>query len=260
MTGYFSKVLATLFFAIVALTGLPATAQSNKVITIAADEWCPINCAPKSKDEGIGIDLARKVFEAQGYTVEYKIMPWADALKQVRTGKITAVVGASRSDEKSLIFPDNAILEIHDGFYTRSGSSWRYQGVHTLKNKRIGIIEDYGYGEVVSDFIKKNQYSAGALHIAKGKTPLQDNIKQLLEAKIDVLVESRVVMDYTLKTSDLSDKIISAGSVPQDFVYLAFSPALPQSKALAAQYDAAIRSMKSSGALKQMYGKYGLVP
>ncbi|MFO0388673.1 MAG: substrate-binding periplasmic protein [Alphaproteobacteria bacterium] len=257
MKGYFSKVLATLFFAFAAFS---ASAQPAKTITIAADEWCPINCAPNSKEEGIGIDLARKVFEPLGYKVEYKIMPWAEALKQVREGKVHAVVGASRSDDKTLIFPDNAITEIVDGFYVRAGSPWRYQGVHTLKNKRIGIIEDYGYGEIVTSFIKKNQYTAGALHIAKGKTPLQDNIKQLLDAKIDVLVESRIVMDYTLKTSNLSDKILLAGSVPQDHVYLAFSPALPQSKALAAQYDTAIRSMKTSGALKRMYGKYGLVP
>ena len=257
MNGFLSRVFATLFFSFFIFS---AQAQSSKTIIIGADEWCPINCTNTGKQQGIGIDLARKVFEPIGYKIEYQIIPWSEALKLVREGKINAVIGASRKDDKTLIFPDNPITEISDNFYVRTGSPWRYQGIHTLKNKRVGIIQDYGYGDVMTDFIAKNKFTADVLYTAQGKTPLKDNIEKLMDGKIDVLVESKIVMDYTLKNSNLAEKIIWAGSAPQDYVYLAFSPALPQSKTLAAQYDATIRSMKASGALKQMYSVYGLTP
>ena len=257
MNGYFGRVFATLFFGFFVFS---AHAQSNKTIVIAADEWCPINCAEENSQQGIGIELARKIFEPMGYKVEYKIMPWTEALKQVRAGQVTAVVGASKHDDKTLVFPDNAIKEVSDNFYVRSGSTWRYQGPHTLKNKRVGIIEDYGYGDVVRNFIAQNKFMADTIHTAKGKAPLKENIEKLIDGKIDILIESKVVMDYTFKDANIADKIVWAGSVPQDYVYLAFSPALPQSRQLAAQYDGAIRSMKTSGALKQMYAAYGLTP
>ncbi len=260
MNGWLYRVFVTLLFGFFAFANTAAQAQGNKTIVIAADEWCPINCASGGKQQGIGIDLARRIFEPLGYKVEYTIMPWTDALKQVRTGKIAAVVGASRKDDKRLIFPDNPLREVSDNFYVRAGSPWRYQGIHTLKNRRVGIIQDYGYGDVVSQFIEQNKFTADVLHIASGKNPLKDNIAKLIDGKIDVLIESKVVMDYTLKDSNLGDKIVWAGSAPQDNVYLAFSPALPQSRQFAALYDAAIRSMKTNGALKQVYAAYGLTP
>ncbi len=260
MTGYFGKSLFTAFLSIFICVAAPALAQGQKTIVIAADEWCPINCEANGKRQGVGIDLARAIFEPLGYKVNYTVMPWAEALKQVRAGKISAVVGASRTDSKSLIFPDNPISEVSDNFYIRTGSPWRYQGPHTLKNRRIGITQDYGYGDVMTRFIAQNKFTADVLYVAKGTTPLKDNIDRLLNGKIDILVESKVVMDYTIRNERLSDKIVWAGSAPQDYVYLAFSPALPQSKQLAAVYDAAIRSMKTNGRLKQFYASYGMTP
>jgi polar amino acid transport system substrate-binding protein len=51
---------------------VPALAQT---ITLAADEWPPFNTRLNNKGEGYLVDVARKVFEPQGYTVIYENMP-----------------------------------------------------------------------------------------------------------------------------------------------------------------------------------------
>ncbi len=68
------------------------------IITIAADSWCPINCTKPEKKLGVGIDLAKSIFEPLGYTIQYEVMGWSDALAKVRRGEVDAVVGASKFD------------------------------------------------------------------------------------------------------------------------------------------------------------------
>ncbi len=240
-----------------------ATAQGDSVITIAADSWCPINCARPESRLGVGIDLAKAVFEPLGFKIEYKIMPWSEALDKVRAGEIDAVIGASRYDDAKLIFPRYHIYDISDDFYVLKGNSWRFQGVHTLKGRKLGIIEDYGYGPAISEYIRNNKTKPELIQQATGDKALLDNIRKLQNREIDVIVETRPVMEYTISKIQpggrrLDDKIEWAGSSPQAPVFLAFSPSLAQSKTMAAQFDAGIKRLESEGKLEGFYRAYGL--
>lgn len=230
------------------------------ILTIAADEWCPINCNPDDKQLGVGIDLARQVFEPLGYQIKYVVMPWTEALEQVHAGKVDAVVGANYEEGPELVFPSEPIYKVGDDFYVLKGSSWRYQGPYTLSGRRVGVIEGYGYDDITQKFIETNKNIPGAVQFEHGSNALQANIGKLIAGKIDVVVESRPVMDYTLHIMGMEDKIIWAGGISQEAVYLAFSPALPQSKLRAQQYDAAIKALKAAGKLGVFYKAYGLKP
>ena len=252
---------AVTLFSLIALAVLASSSAiaAKKTIIIEADEWCPINCAPGNY-EGIGIDLARKVFEPMGYEIKYVIVPWTKALADVRSGEIYAVVGANRNDDNTLVFPDIPVTTITDDFFVRASSPWQYQGVHTLKNKRIGVIESYGYGDVVTSFLQQNRNTVHLIHTATGNNALMENVEKLVNGQLDIVVENRTVIEQALKNYEHKDKIKWAGGVPQAPVYLAFSPVLPESKQLAAYYDAAIRRMRRDGSLKTLYAKYGLTP
>ena len=257
----FSHVFSTALF-VLSFSSLPAVAaeQSQQTLTIEADEWCPINCNPSASQLGIGIDLAKKIFEPLGYRINYVVVPWTRALEDVRSGKADAVVGASRSDDARLVFPDNAITNISDDFYILKGSPWQYQGEFTLKDKHVGVIDGYGYGEVVTKYINAHKNIPGEIFISQGKDALNQNIEALINRKIDLIIESKVVMDYHLQKMNLDDKLVWAGGVPQAPVYVAFSPKLVQSARLKAQYDAGIRQLQASGALAGMYSSYQLRP
>lgn len=235
-----------------------APAQSKPVLTIAADSWCPINCQRPETKLGVGIDLAKAIFEPLGYDINYVIMPWSEALSKVRTGQVDAVIGASRADDATLIFPSQSILQSSDDFYISRGASWRFQGVHTLKGKKLGVIKDYGYGRDVLDYVHANESNRSLIQASEGDDALKTNIHKLLNHKIDVLVETRPVMDYMIATLRLDDKVEWAGGGAQLPVYLAFSPALPRSRQLADQFDAGMRRLASSGALEGFYSPYGL--
>lgn len=253
------KIFSYLVFGCVALGAAAVAAPvPGKILTVAADEWCPINCAPGSDRPGIGIELAKRAFEPLGYRVRYITMPWAEALAKARAGKVDAVVGANRNDDPTLIFPVNGISEMSDDFYVLRGNNWRYQGDYTLKGKRIGVVEGYGYGEVVRKAIDANNIIPGAIQAVSGNDALQRNLEKLRTRNIDVLIESKPVMDYNIKSMNLDDEIVWAGGVPQGKVYLAFSPALAQSKERAEQYDAAMRTLRAGKTLEAIYAPYGM--
>ncbi len=241
-------------------TAAMAQDTPSKTLTIEADEWCPINCAPGSGQEGVGIELARKIFEPLGYKVNYSIVPWTQALSDVRSGHVDAAVGAGPQDDSTLMFPSNAILNITDDFYVLNGNPWRYQGPYTLKDKRIGVITAYGYGPVVEQFISENKSRANVIYEASGNDALSDNIAKLRAGKIDILIESKPVMDYTLRKKGAEGQISWAGGIAQSPVYLAFSPGGSNSRFFSTQYDAGIKRLKASGELDTIYRNYALQP
>jgi len=240
-------------------SGVPAFADERPVITIAADNWCPINCAPPEAKLGVGIDLAKAIYEPLGFEIRYQVMPWSEALRKVRAGEIDAVVGADRTDDPTLVFPAKPIIGTSDDFYVLKGNAWKFQGVHTLKGKKLGMIKDYGYGTAVNEYVRSNPGSYDMIQQAGGGNALEENIRKLRAGKIDVLVETRPVMEYTMARLELGDEhIIRAGGVAETPVYLAFSPALSKSRMLADSFDNGIRRLRESGQLEAFYHNYGL--
>lgn len=238
----------------------PALAEEPspaKKITIAADAWCPINCDPADEHPGIGIELAKKIFEPLGYEINYVIVPWARALEDVRQGKIDAVVGANTSDDATLVFPKSPVAEVTDDFYIRTDTSFDFKDIGSLDGKRLGIIKDYGYDELLMAYVEANRKAPGLIQEVSGDTALDQNIKKLLAGRIDILVESGIVMNYKIHKESLGQQIRHAGSIPQGSVYLAFSPALPASAELAGKFDAGYEELKKAGILASINATYG---
>ncbi len=242
------------------LSSAPSAAgeDSQKVLTIAADIWCPINCAPDAKPEGIGIDLARQVFEPLGYEIRYVVMSWSRALEEVRAGRVDAVIGANKMDDPTLIFPKRPVYHIMDDFYVLAENPLVFETIESLAGQRIGVIHEYGYDEKTMRYLDKMRKIPDMVQEVGGDDALEQNIRKLLARHIDVVVETRAVMDYKLLQMKLEKKIRRVGSVPQGNVYLAFSPALSRSRDLARQFDRGVVRLQAEGTLAAMYKSYGL--
>ncbi len=256
--NHISKILICFLFFV--STAHAEEATMAKTITIAADVWCPINCDPADDNLGVGIDLAKRIFEPLGYKINYVILPWARALEDARQGKIDAVVGANTSDDPTLVFPSSPISSIDDGFFALAKSPIEYTGLDSLKKYKIGTIKDYGYSEAINAFLDEQRKTPGGVQEVSGETGLEQNIKKLQAGRIDVLIESTMIMSYSLKKMGLTNEIRQIGTVPQGYVYLAFSPAKEESKNLAKTFDEALAQLKASGALQVVYAYYNMSP
>jgi polar amino acid transport system substrate-binding protein len=230
-------------------------------ITLCADAWCPYNCEPGSDAPGYMIEIAAKVFGKAGHVVDYRQMPWTRALVEARSGKVNAVVGAGIGDTPDFIFPENSLGTMNNTFWIRKGDTWRFSGIDSLKKVRLGVIQDYDYSKLVTEYIRDNKDS-DQVQLLTTDTALEQNLKKLLAKRIDVIVEDENVLRNKAREMGVSDKIVQAGFcekvAERQKLYIAFSPTHQKSKEYAQLLSSGIATLRDSGELAAILVKYGL--
>jgi len=235
-----------------------STICHSSTVTIRADEWYPINGIPDSDKPGYMIEIAQMIMAEHGHTVEYRIMPWKRSVQQVRDGSFDCVVGAYKEDAPDFLFPDDAWGSIASSFYVKKGSDWLYKGMESIKSVKVGVIGGYAYSDTFDEYILESKGSS-MVQVINANNALEQNIKKMLKGRIDVVLESHLVMEAKLKTMGLSNEVAFAGElVAAEDMYIACSPARSTSKEYTKYFSEGIRKLRSSGKLKQILDKYGL--
>jgi polar amino acid transport system substrate-binding protein len=247
-----------LFVTMLCIT-LSATVARAETITLVADEWCPYNCAIDSDAPGIMVEIAKKAFEPEGITVDYKIIPWARAIETVRSGQYNALLGAAYGDAEGFIFPTTPQAMMRNSFYVKKGNSWSFKTMESLNTISLGVIASYSYGDEIDAYIARYSDTMPRIQIVTGEDAAQRNIDKLNAGRVDALIEASYVMEYHLKQRGMSDTIITAGMLPasmQDRLFIAFSPSHKDSKRYVAILNKAMERMKRTGELEAITRRY----
>jgi len=223
--------------------------NAAETITIAGDDWMPINGDPKSQTPGFAVEVMKEIFEPLGYKIEYQFMPWSQAVSLCRKGKIDALVGSDEIDSRNLIFPHNAIDSYSDTFYVLKTSKWRYRNLASLEKITLAYAVDYGYDRSLMFYINSKKMS-NKLYAFGGEKPLESMIKKMIAGKIDVIPENPAVMAWKLKERKLEDKIVIAGITESwNSIYIAFTKEKKSSKKYADIFDNGFIKLKTQAAL-----------
>jgi polar amino acid transport system substrate-binding protein len=235
--------------------------SSADTITIVADEWCPYNCVPGTSKPGYLIEIAETIFKKAGHRVDYKTMNWSRSIETTRKGKYTAIASAAKGDAPDFIFPEKEQGFSKYAFFVKKGNPWKYSGVDSLKKVKLGLIQDYDYGEEVNGYLEKNKDTSLAQY-ATGDDALERNINKAKLGRIDVILEDEAV--FLLKASEMgkTELFINAGydtgPVEENVIFVAFSPSNPKSKEYAKILSDGMDELRKSGTLKTILSKYGL--
>ena len=234
-------------------------AMAQETISVRGDLWAPFNGDPSSDKPGYAIEIMKAVFEPNGIKIDYQTIPWTSAMKGLQEGKFEAAVGASKEDCPDAIFPELEIADIRHGFFALPSSKWRFKGIDSLSQIKLGVIEGYTYGEDVDRYIASAKVS-GKVEAIVGDGVLEKNIKKLHVGRIDAVIEAPQVFSWTVKTMGLPENtFVNVGSLEKSQKnYIAFSPAKESSKKYAKMFDDGIRELRRNGKLKTILAKYGL--
>jgi len=229
-------------------------------IVIAADSWCPFNCLPDSTNPGYMIEIAQYVFAMHNIRIRYQVMPWTRAIELCRAGKISAIVGGYKSDAPDFIYPSNEQGEIGFSFFGLTTNQWRYQGIESLTKQTLGIAKGYAYTDELDDYIKHNHRNLLRLSVAHGDQPLKKNQLLLQKSLIDIVVETDPVFWYSSNQNNTKHLFTKLGTLQLTKpAYIAFSPALYESKKYAQILSKGTEDLRKSGKLSEILAKYGLV-
>jgi len=225
-------------------------------VTIRADQWYPMNGKPGSDKPGFMIEIAQWSLAQGGHTVDYKVMPWERAVDQTRKGSIDCVVGAYQADAPDLVFPEEAMGMDDSGFYVRKGETYTHS-MAAMKTQKLGIIGGYAYDDGPIDAYIAS--GSANVKVTKGNDALEKNIKKLAAGRVDLVIESPPVMDAKLAEMGMQDKIQLADTLNDpSALYVACSPAKPESKEYARLLTEGVKAMRANGELSKVMAKYGL--
>lgn len=246
------------YFLFIAVTFSLNTISAAETITLRTDAWCPYSCEPSAERQGILVDVARKIFEKAGYVVDYRELNWKRAIKEVRQGKYDGLVDAYETDAPDFIFPNEHIAISKMCFFVRPEKEWKYNGLESLRNVSLGVINGYSYGEILDRYIEINK-KTNSVQVSAGINVLKRNIMKLDKKRIDVVVEDHAVMGDFVQRNPNFENLKNAGCLPGEKVYIAFSPAKETSTVYADLIDAGIVAMRKNGELKVLFQSYGLI-
>lgn len=244
----------------VAAAAIPAapTGASRPVITLGADPWCPHNCMAGSEPEGYMLDIARDVFEAAGYQVEYLNVSWARALQMARDGLLDAVVGAFVTDAPDFVFPQEPQGRSEIAFYTPADSSWIYEGLGSLEGQTLLAINGYSYSEELDRYIARHNDEPTQVWMLSGPSPLNRAINLLDQRRADVYPEDVYVMTWAQKANPDIAPLRQGGVLHQDDTFIAFSPAKAESAELAELLSRGTARLRETGRMQAILADYGL--
>ena len=149
-----------------------------------------------------------------------------------RSARYLPVTGAARTDAEGFVFPETEQGIVVNEYFTRKDFGWKYTGVDSLKNVKVGIIKGYEYEDLLDAYFAEN-INTKAVYAASGENSLEDLIEKLLNGDIDIVIEDRQVFGYFFISTGLIEMLENcetAGPTGEpDQLYIAFSPAHPKS-------------------------------
>jgi polar amino acid transport system substrate-binding protein len=237
---------------------IPMPAGEDRQIVLVADPWCPHNCAVTAPEEGYMVDIAREALAMDGYTLKYRNVSWARALRMTRQGRVHGVVGAFRTDAPDFVFPEVAQGRASIGLYTHPDSDWRYDGIPSLGTQTLLAINGYSYTAELDAYIDDNQHNRERVWILSGPAPLERALNLLERQRGDLFAEDDYVMDWAIRNNPGVDRPRRAGQVGETLSYVAFSPALDNSAELARVLSDGTRKLIKNGRMAAILNSYGL--
>lgn len=228
-------------------------------ITLVADYWCPFNCEPGSESPGYLVEVAEKALGKAGHRVIYLTLPWSRAITDVRSGKYGGVLGAGTREVPDFVFPQRPLAMARHTFFTLPQSTWTYDTDASLGSIKLGVIDDYSYGDLNTRYIMPNRNDRKRLLILNGQNVLDRFLDMLEINRIDAFVEEEAVMAYFLRAQQPPVRALrKAGVAYREPIYIAFSPALTNARQYAQDLSDGLRLLRDSGELMLLAQKYGI--
>lgn len=230
-------------------------------IRIRADPWLPYSGGSEMNPAGYMVDMAKAIAEANGHTIQYRTMPWANALDVVRSGGADCVVGAYKFDAEGFEFPDVGWGLSGNVFWGLAEQKWRFDGVASLDSVKIGILEEYSYGDELDAYIEQHKADANRLEVvpAVGRGIVR-LLARLIGRRVDTIIEDRNVLAYALEQAKMEPgRVISLGETGEpEEVYIACTPADPRGRAYADLFGKGTAQLRASGKLAEILKNYNL--
>lgn len=222
------------------------------------DPWEPYQyLTPDNHVRGLDIDLITAIAKEAGCTIKFVQNDWMNLLKGIRAGSVDLLGGASKTASREEFAYFSASYR-HESFvlYVKSDKVEAYSDkslAQLIEEKfRLGVTEDYMYGDEVSDMQDNSALTSQIITV-----PITEvNYYNLTQNQIDGFLEDPFVAGYTIKRKGLTKQISAFPiEVHSGDVSILFSKSSVAEEIVAA-FNKGLESIKTSGEYEKILKKY----
>lgn len=225
----------------------------EKSVTIVFANWAPYEFEANGEIKGISVDIVDEAFKRMGYKVKKRILPFSRAIEMLKNGEIDMIPDVKNTIKYQEIgeFSKEPIIITYTSLFVKSDSNIEYNGnILDLEPYKIGVVRDYTYGKEFDEAVKNNILKTEAVD-----DKLQ-NINKVLDNRLDMCIENRLVLLETLKATNNENKLKElTPEVNQTPVYAWFSKKKNHGKMIE-EFDQKLRDIKQDGTFEKIYNSY----
>lgn len=211
---------ALFFLMIFFIATIMASVSHAATLKVCYDQWPPMTIFPSkgAPDRGVIIDMLEQIYSSKGYRLEYYEVPLARGLDMVSEGVCDLLPEYlySKSSDNGFVYADEATFNYTTAFVVRRDDPWRYQGIQSLKGRRIATGPGWDYSSMSAgyqDYIDDPK-NAKFVEVIAGYDDVVDRIFQMIkENRVDLYADNDLVLQYVLNRLHLNDdlKIVRPG-------------------------------------------------
>ncbi|MEN9465377.1 MAG: hypothetical protein RL217_1558 [Pseudomonadota bacterium] len=214
---------------------LSYSAQAQE-LHLGATQWCPYTCE-KTPEQGILTAYVTALLAKQNINVTITFGPWTRITKSVQAGELDGLVTQTRSEAPEQWTTQIPIILHQNCFYTRSDSTWRYQGIDSLKSLRLGIVDNYGYEDKLDLYLQSQKNKNSEVTAITGED-LTIRLYKMLQAKrLDLYLSNDLVNDWELKQHQVQEPVREAGCAGSEAIYFSLHPRTANAKEILKRFD-----------------------
>ena len=224
-------------------------------LRVAAESFPPFSYLLDGQVQGLDFELARTVLSGLGLSLQLSILPWKRALLDIEAGELDAVLGVSRGGlnerEEMLAFPDEPLSTAFSQFYFRSDRPFVFDGLFTLKGKRVAVLAGYRHPP---------DFSAAAYFVREPSATHEQSLRKLLAGRVDLALVHGAVGEYLIRREGWGEQLkADPAAIAPGRLYMGFSRQRGHTL-LAERFGTALQRFKRGEAYRRLLARYGLRP
>ncbi|WP_338636403.1 ABC transporter substrate-binding protein [Spirobacillus cienkowskii] len=240
------KTVKYLVIAKVLASSVVALAQQK--ITLTTEDNPPFNMEEGGKITGLSTDIMRSLLDKAKISYTISMYPWARAYKMGLEEKNTAVYSTTRTAEREALFKwVGPLVENSWVFYAKKGTKIKITSVNDAKKYVVG-----GYnGDAKAEFLIKEGFTVDKnLQLANND---RQNALKLDAGKIDLWASDSQIGPWIAKAEKIGE-IVPLYTIKKTELHAAFNK--DTDDATIKNLNSILDSMRKSGEVKNIYGKY----
>lgn len=235
------RTFTILIFVFLSMTLFSQTQSLN----LSSDVWPPFTDV--NEEKSLALDIVEEALARDSIVVNYIILEFDEVMEKIKNGESdgSAALWKSEKREEMMLF-SNAYLENQLILVGRKGSDVDVTSFDEMKDTRIGVVEDYAYGDELEGG-ENNQVIYGESD--------QQNLERLLSMQVDYILVDALLIQYMLKyqINDVTE-LLEIGEVPliSKSLHLAIRNDVQDAESIIENFNKAITTMIADGSYNEI--------